>query len=115
MIDARSRVPYLAKAIAPNITPVQLAVPVSLLAFLGWTLVGMLMGAAYRSARVNLEGGGLASPNWAFTLAVVLGTAVFLSVVVYAWRGMSRLVLVSAVAFAALFGWGLPHLAEAGL
>ena len=115
VIDARGSMPYLAKAIAPNINAVQLAVPISLLAFLWWTLAGLLLGLLYRGARLNLEGGGLGSPNWPFTLAVLLGAGVFLAVVLYAWRRMSWLVLFTAVAFAGMFGWGMPHMAELGL
>lgn len=115
MVDARSTVPYLARAIAPNISPVQLAVPISLLAFLLWTLVGLVLGMLYRAARLNLEGGGLGSPNWPFTLAVVLGTLAVLAVVLYGWRRAPRPVLLTAVAFAGMFGWGMPHLAEVGM
>lgn len=115
VIEARSRVPYLARAIAPNISAVQLAVPISLLAFLVWTLVGLLLGLLYRAARLHLAGGGLGSPNWPFTLAVLLGTAAFLAVVYYAWRRLPGRVLVMTLAFAGLFGWGMPHLAELGV
>ncbi len=115
VIEARSRVPYLAKAIAPNISAEQLAVPISLLAFLVWTLVGLLLGLMYRAARLNLTGGGLGSPNWPFTLAVLLAVAVFLAVVYYAWRRLPWRVLLTAVAFAGMFAWGMPHLAELGL
>ena len=72
LVSARSRVPYLAKAIAPNINAVMLAVPVSLIAFLGWTLAGLLLGLLYKGATDNLAGGGLGSPNWPFTLGVLL-------------------------------------------
>ncbi len=115
VIEARSSVPYLAKAIASNISALQLAVPISLLAFLGWTLVGLLLGAVYRAARINLAGGGLGSPNWPFTLAVLLATIAFLAVVLYAWRRLRWRVVLTAAAFAAMFGWGMPHLAELGL
>jgi hypothetical protein len=115
VIEARSRVSYLAKAIAPNISAVQLAVPASLLAFLAWTLVGLLLGLTYRAARLNLTGGGLGSPNWPFTLAILMATVAFLAVVYYAWRRLSWWVLLTAVAFAGMFGWGMPHLAELGL
>lgn len=111
VVDARSRVPYLAKAIAPNISAVQLAVPVSLAAFMWWTLVGMLLGLCYRAARLNLAGGGLGSPNWPFTLAIVVASLAALCVVLYAWRRLPLRALVSVAAFAALFGWGMPHLA----
>jgi len=115
VIDARSRVPFLSRAIAPNINAVQLAVPISLMAFVAWTLVGLLLGLIYRAARLNLVGGGLGSPNWGFTLGVVVATAAFLAVVLYAWRRLSWPVVVSAAAFAGMFGWGMPHLAELGL
>jgi hypothetical protein len=115
VIEARSRVPYLAKAIAPNISAVQLAVPISLLAFLVWTLVGLLLGLMYRAARLNLTGGGLGSPNWPFTLAVLLAVGVFLALVYYAWRRLPWRVLLTALVFMGMFGWGMPHLAELGL
>ena len=115
VIEARSNVPYLSKAIAPNINAVQLAVPISILAFLVWTLVGLLLGALYRGARLNLAGGGLGSPNWPFTLAVLLATVAFLAIVYYAWRRLRWPVALTASAFAGMFGWGMPHLAELGL
>ncbi len=115
IIEARSDLPYLAKAIAPNISAIQLAVPVSLLAFLWWTLAGLLLGSLYRAARLNLAGGGLGSPNWPFTLAVLLAALAFLGVVYYAWRRVRRSVLLTTVAFVGMFGWGMPHLAELAL
>ena len=115
VIDARSDVPFLSRAIAPNISAVQLAVPISLMAFVAWTLVGLLLGLAYRAARLNLAGGGLGSPNWPFTLGVLVVTVAFLAVVYYAWRRPRWPVLLTAAAFAGMFGWGMPHLAELGL
>ncbi len=115
VIEARRNLPYLSKAIAPNINAVQLAVPISILAFLVWTLVGLLLGALYRAARLNLAGGGLGSPNWPFTLAILLATVAFLAIVYYAWRRLRWPVALTASAFAGMFGWGMPHLAELGL
>lgn len=115
VIEARGRVPYLSKAIAPNINAVQLAVPISILAFLAWTMVGLLLGLTYRAARLHLAGGGLGSPNWPFTLAVLMTTLAFVAIVYYAWRRVPWRVLLTAVAFAGMFAWGMPHLAELGL
>ncbi len=115
VIHARSDVPFLSRAIAPNISAVQLAVPISLMAFVAWILVGLLLGLAYRGARLNLAGGGLGSPNWPFTLGVLVVTVAFLAVVYYAWRRLRWPVLLTAAAFAGMFGWGMPHLAELGL
>ena len=111
LIGARSRVPYLAKAIAPNISPVMLAVPVSIAAFLGWTLIGLLLGMAYEGARG--ADGGLGSPSWPFTLGILLAGAAFLAVVLYAWRRLPWQAAFLAAVFVAVFGWALPHLAEA--
>ncbi len=114
LVSARSRVPYLTKAIAPNINAVMLAVPVSIVAFLGWTLLGLILGLLYRGAADNLEGGGLGSPNWPFTLGVLLAGIAFLAIVVYAWRRLPWQLLFLTAAFAGLFGWAMPYLAEAG-
>ncbi len=115
VIEARGDIPFLTRAIAPNISAIQLAVPMSLLAFLWWTVAGLLLGLFYRAARLHLAGGGLGSPNWPFTLAVLLTTAGFLVVVYYARRGIRWPVLLTAAAFAGMFGWVMPHLAELGL
>ena len=115
VIDARSQVPFISRAIAPNISAVQLAVPISLMAFVAWTLAGLLLGLAYRAARLNLAGGGLGSPNWPFTLGVLVAMVAFLAVVYYAWRRLRWPVLLTGAAFAGMFGWGMPHLAELGL
>lgn len=114
LIGARNRVPYLAKAIAPNINAVMLAIPVSIVAFLGWTLVGLILGLLYRGASDNLAGGGLGSPNWPFTLGVLLAGLLFLTIVLYAWRRLPWQVLALTAAFVALFGWAMPYLAKAG-
>src|SRR4030042_1668129 len=71
VIDARSRMPYLAKAIAPNISAVALTVPISLFAFLIWTAIGMVLGLLYRGAEQNIPQGGLGSPNLLYTALVV--------------------------------------------
>lgn len=113
IIDARSRIPYLAKAIAPNISAAMLAVPVSIIAFLAWTLVGMLLGALYAGAEDRLPEAGLGSPNWAFTLGILLAGAAFLALVYYGWRRLQRPVVTLTGVFVALFGWAMPHLANA--
>jgi hypothetical protein len=113
LLDARSRVPQLAKAIAPNINAVMLAVPVSIGAFLGWTLVGLLLGALYTGALDERPGGGLGSPNWPFTLGVLLAGFGFLTVVLYAWRRLPWQILLLTAAFVGAFGWAMPYLAQA--
>jgi hypothetical protein len=114
LVDARSHVPYLAKAISPNISPVMLAVPVSILAFLGWTLVGIALGAAYRGALVHLPGEGLGSPNWPYTLGVLVAGAGTMALILYAWRAIRWQTVLLTMAFIGVFGWAMPYLAKAG-
>ena len=115
LVGARSRLPALAKAIAPNINAVMLAVPISLLAFLLWTMAGMVLGLLYRGALDHLPGAGLGSPNWPFTLGVLLFTLACLAVILYAWQRLRWQVLAMAAIFLGLFGWAMPYLARAGL
>jgi len=110
---ARSRIPYLAKAIAPNISAAALAVPMSLIAFLIWTAIGMVLGLLYRGAEDQAPGGGLGSPNLLYTLVVALTGAFILTLVVALWRRLPWQVAVMALASVAVFGWAMPYLAQA--
>ena len=115
VVAARSRVPFLARAIASNINAVMLAVPISLFAFLIWTIVGIVLGFLYRVAEQNLPSAGLGSPNWAFTLGILLLGLLFLAVILYAWQRLPRPVVAMVALFVGLFGWGMPHMAERAL
>jgi hypothetical protein len=113
VVDARSRIPYLAKAIAPNISAVALAVPISLLAFFLWTALGMFFGLLYHLTVEEASGGGLGSPNLVYTVVVLIFAAFSLTMVLSIWRRLPWPVLTIGLAFLALFGWALPFLAEA--
>ncbi|MBI1884915.1 MAG: hypothetical protein HYS09_01130 [Chloroflexi bacterium] len=115
VVGARTRVPYLAKAIAPNISAVMLAVPISIVAFLGWTVVGMVLGLVYRGALDHLPGAGLGSPNWPYTLGVLLFGLAVLAVVYYAWQRLGWELLLLTSLFVGAFGWGMPYMAKAAL
>jgi len=114
-IDARSRLPTLAKAIAPNISAVMLAVPISLFAFLIWTMAGMALGLLYRSALDHLPGAGLCSPNWPYSLGVLLFSLTVLATIAYAWQRLHWQIIFQVIIFAGLFGWALPYMAKVGL
>ncbi|MGQ9572842.1 MAG: hypothetical protein ACUVV3_06625 [Dehalococcoidia bacterium] len=111
--DARSRLPYLAKAIAPNISAVALAVPISMIAFLLWTAVGMFLGLLYRYTVDEARGGGLGSPNLLYTLLVISFAGLILAGIVAAFRRLPWQVAALGLSFIALFGWVLPRLAQA--
>jgi hypothetical protein len=114
IISARSRVPFLAKAIAPNISAVALTVPVSLFAFLIWTAIGMVLGLLYRGAEQNIPQGGLGSPNVLYTALVFSFGTSALMIIALGLRRLPWQVLVIGVAFVGGFGWAMPYLARAG-
>jgi len=114
IVNARSRIPYLAKAIAPNISAVALTVPISLFAFLIWTAIGMVLGLLYRGAEQNIPQGGLGSPNLLYTALVLSFGGSALMLIALALRRLPWQVLVIGVAFVGGFGWAMPYLARAG-
>ena len=113
IVQARSRLPYLARAIAANISVVALAVPISLIAFLVWTAIGMLVGLLYRYTLEEAPGGGLGSPNLLYTLLIISFAGLSLTAVVTAFRRLPWQLAVMVLSFIALFGWVLPRLAQA--
>jgi len=113
LVQARSRLPYLAKAIAPNVSAVALTVPISLIAFLLWTAIGMLLGLLYRYTLEEAPGGGLGSPNILYTLLILSFAGLTLTAVVAAFRRLPWQVAAIGLSFIALFGWVLPRLAQA--
>ncbi|GBD14531.1 hypothetical protein HRbin25_00406 [bacterium HR25] len=113
LVRARERVPALSRAIAPNINAVMLAVPLSLLLFTWGPLVGIILGMLYRGALDNLPGAGLGSPNWAFTLGVLLFGGGLLGAIFYVWQRLSWWLVATVAVWVGAFGWGLPYLARA--
>jgi hypothetical protein len=113
LVEARSRIPFLAKAIAPNISAVALTVPISLIAFLLWTAIGMLLGLLYRYTLEEAPGGGLGSPNILYTVLIISFGGLTLTVLVAAFRRLPWQVAAMGLSFIALFGWVLPRLAQA--
>ncbi len=77
-----------------------------------WGGVGLILGALYLALRNGLPGGGLGSPNLAYSLGVsvaaVMPLAPVLLLLKRVWPGV-----VSITAFAiGIFGWLLPFLAS---
>jgi hypothetical protein len=113
VVEMHSRIPYLAKVIAPNISAAALAVPISLIAFLLWTAIGMLFGLLYRYTLQEAPGGGLGSPNLLYTLLIMTFAGLILAAIVAAFRRLPWQVAVIGLSFMVLFGWVLPLLAQA--
>ncbi|MCJ7510254.1 MAG: hypothetical protein MUP14_05125 [Dehalococcoidia bacterium] len=113
VVERRSRIPYLAKVVAPNLSAAALAVPISLIAFLLWTAVGMLFGLLYRYTLQEAPGGGLGSPNLLYTLLIITFAGLILTAIVTAFRRLPWQVAMIGLSFIVLFGWVLPLLAQA--
>jgi hypothetical protein len=113
IVQARSRIPYLVKAIAANISAIALTVPISLIAFLLWTAIGMFLGLLYRYTLEEAPGGGLGSPNLLYTLLIISFAGLTLTAVVAAFRRLPWQVAAMGLSFIAIFGWALPRLAQA--
>lgn len=104
--------PPLLKYALEQTPMVSLAVPLAALAFAFWGVVGLVMGAMYGVALRVAPGGGMGSPNMAFTLAiVVVGLAAFLPFLIVGRRVVYHLLAMSG-GFLAVFGWFLPYFAS---
>ncbi len=113
LVRARSSVPFWAKAIAPNVRPLMLAVPLSLVMFTWGPLMGIILGILYRGAVGHFPQAGLGSPNWPYTVGVIAFAAAVLAIGYYIWAKLSWWAVVLAVVWVGAFGWGLPYLARA--
>ena len=77
---------------------------------LGWTALGLLLGAALRLVEASRPAEGFGSPNLAFTLGVTVAVALAILVTTFV-RGRYSWSLTAMAASAALsFGWLLPWL-----
>ena len=97
--------------VARDVSGPLLVIPILTGAVVAWTMFGLVLGATYEVASLDGEAGGLGSPSVAFTLGVVmLGIAPALLVGIL-WQRLWWMWTSFAIAFGALFGWLLPHLA----
>jgi hypothetical protein len=113
LTHARAHSGFLSQGVAGNLSWVALAVPISILSFLGWTAVGMILGLLYRGAETEFPDSGLGSPNFLFTLVIVLFAGLNLIMVQIPLRRLYWPVIVLAFSFLISFGWIMPHIAEA--
>lgn len=79
---------------------------------LGWTLLGLVLAAAYLRAEDTYPAGGVGSPNQLFTLLIVGAAAVLLLGVAAVRRRLTRPMWATALVALLAFGWLLPGLAR---
>jgi hypothetical protein len=98
---------WLDRMVSQEVNPALLVVPIFLGASLGWTLVGILAGSAYRLAGLDDEGW----PGSAFYVVLVLAGAFPLLPLLFFWPRYWGVWIALAVAFLAAFGVLMPALA----
>ena len=77
-----------------------------------WAVVGGVLGLLYRISVNEAPGRGIGSPNFIFTLLVIVATAIFATPFVVIIRGRASLGILSiAITFMGIFGWLLPYFA----
>jgi hypothetical protein len=89
-----------------------LAVPIFMGAVLGWTMAGLILGAAYELGDLGSRGDALGSPSGPFLLGVAALAWLPLPPLLIFWRRYWWLWCGMSGAFLGLFGWLMPLLAE---
>ena len=79
---------------------------------LAWTLLGLLLGAVYLSARSDDMGAALGSPHALFTAAIVVAVVALLLAGTYVRGRITWPMGATAAVAVASFGWLLPGLAR---
>ena len=91
--------------------PMTLAMGIVAVSYPTWAVVGGALALLYRVSLEQAPGGGIGSPNLAYTLAIV-GIAVLLAApLAILFRRMLIGVLAITLIFVAIFGWFLPYFA----
>ena len=90
----------------------KLVMPAVVLAYPVWGAIGAVMGLLYNVSEEAAPRGGIGSSNLAFTLAVVIGAALFAVPLWALFRRMKIGLAVMGLAFAGVFGWFLPLFAS---
>lgn len=76
-----------------------------------WAVIGALAGLVLVAFERGVPGGGLGSPNLAFTAALLGFTLLGSAPAAMLLRRSAPAVVTMGLAFAGLFGWALPHFA----
>ncbi|HEY49625.1 MAG TPA: hypothetical protein G4O13_06230 [Dehalococcoidia bacterium] len=103
----------LAERLPPTLTPTIFMLIIVIILPPVWGLFGLVAGALYHLAEDLYPDGGLGSPNFTFTLAIIILSLILTSLVILIRRRVSwRLGLIVTGTLACIFGWLLPLLAN---
>ncbi len=81
------------------------------LAYPVWGAIGMVMGLLFLALENGVPGGGLGSPNMAYSASVTIAAGLLAAPLVLLLRRVWQGVVGIAAFSAAIFGWLLPFLA----
>lgn len=106
----KNRPPEL-QPILESIRPATLAMGVVAISYPTWAVIGAITGILYQISVEQAPGGGIGSPNFVFTLAVVVVAVMMAAPFAILLRSVLPGVLALTLTFAGLFGWFLPYFA----
>ena len=109
---ARARVssPLLRQVVPPGTSLVAASVILHTFAFLTLTALGVVLGLMLGGLEDRSPGGGLGSPNGAFTGLILAATAIAVGPLALAVPRLRLPLIVSGLVAAGVFGWLLPYL-----
>jgi len=100
------------RRIDPAVPGLLLAVPISIGTTLIWTMAGLVLASAYVLGGFEDKPGALGAPSWQFALIMAILALLPLPVLAVLSSRLWWLWLTMSLAFAGLFGWMMPLLAE---
>lgn len=101
----------ISKIVAPEVNRVLLAVPIFIGASMVWGLIGLAIGMLYEVSGIHDQTGMIGSPSGVYTIMVFVLAWLPVPLLVMLFRSQWWVWVSLSAAFAALFGWVLPHLA----
>ena len=89
--------------------PMTLAMGIVAVSYPTWAVIGGALALLYRVSLEQAPGGGIGSPNMAYTLAVAAITILLAAPLAILFRQMLVGVVAVLLLFMAIFGWFLPY------
>lgn len=114
LVRARVSSPLLQQVVPEGTSLIAVSVIMHSFALLTLTALGILLGLLLMGLESSNPGGGLGSPNGAFTGFILIATAIALGPPIFLLPRLRLPLLASGIVFAVLFGWVMPYLSLLG-
>jgi hypothetical protein len=103
---------FVQRWIDPQVPGFLLAVPISIGTTVLWTMAGLMLASAYVLGGFEDKPGALGAPSWQFALITLVLAFLPVPILFALSRRLWWLWFSMSLAFAGLFGWLMPVLAE---